>query len=60
MKEIGRLAEFLGVDPSVANRVAEKTKFSAMQKYKTQFGEDPVKDLFDGETANKHIFRKGM
>ena len=58
-KEIRRLAEFLGVGMTVADTVAEKTSFSAMQKYKTQFDMDSIKRFFDGNKANENIFRKG-
>ena len=59
MKEIGRLAEFLGVDPSVADTVAEKTNFSVMRdfKTKTEFGE--LAELFSDSKPNANYFRKG-
>ena len=59
VKEIGRLAEFLGMDPSVADKVAEKTNFSAMQdfKTKTEFGE--LAQIFDDRKPNANLFRKG-
>ena len=57
--EIRRLAEFLGVDPSVADTVAEKTKFSAMQEFKTQNDMPEIAQFFDNNKANANIFRKG-
>ena len=58
-KEIGRLAEFLGVDPCVADTVAEKTNFSAMQDFKCQNDIPQIAQFFDNNKANANIFRKG-
>ena len=59
MKEIGRLAEFLGVDPSVADTVAEKTNFSAMKELKIKGDIPRVTRLFQDGKANANLFRKG-
>ena len=58
--EIRRLAEFLEVDPNVANTVAERTNFSAMQNFKTKTDIPEVAELFTDKRANAHVFRKGM
>ena len=59
MTEIGRLAEFLGVDATIAETVAEKTKFSAMQDAKTKTDIPEIAQIFDNNKANANVFRKG-
>ena len=59
MKEIGRLAEFMGVDPSVADTVAEKTNFSVMKEFKSKHDVQDVAQLFDDGKPNAIVFRKG-
>ena len=59
VKEIRRLAEFLGVDPSVADTVAEKTNFSVMKEFKIKTDIPEIAQLFDNNKANEHYFRKG-
>ena len=59
MKEIRRLAEFLGVDPSVADTVAEKTNFSVMKKLKVKTDMPDIAQLFDDNKANANFYRKG-
>ena len=59
IKEIRRLAEFLEVDPNVADTVAEKTKFSAMQDFKSKTDIPEIAELFSDKRANAHVFRKG-
>ena len=60
VKEIGRLAEFLGVDPSVADTVAEQTNFSVMKEIKTKQDLPHIAQCFDDGKANAHLFRKGQ
>ena len=59
MKEIGRLAEFLGMDPSVADTVAEQTNFSVMKEIKTKQDLPQIAQYFNDGKANAHLFRKG-
>ena len=59
MKEIGRLAEFLGVDPSVADTVAEQTNFSAMKELKTKVDIPKITRFFQDDKVNANLFRKG-
>ena len=59
VKEIGRLAEFLGVDPSVADKVAEKTNFSVMKEFKIMTDSLEVRDFFDNNKVNANLFREG-
>ena len=59
MKEIGRLAEFLGVDPSVADAVAEKTNFSVMKEFKIKHDLPELRQFFSDQRPNANLFRTG-
>ena len=58
MSEIRRLAEYLGVSPSLADAVAEKTQFSNMKTAKSQVGTS-YRHLFKDNEFSQHVYRKG-
>ena len=58
MSEIRRLARYLGVSPSLADTVAEKTHFSNMKTAKSQVGTS-FRHLFKDKEFSQHVYRKG-